>query len=177
MAIDEIRRRLVVLPDDQGRQHLPAFVRADLPDGVDVFLVDDDASDTEQFSARYGVGMEDCANTIVVRYRKGGVDRHAAIVSLSSRRLDANGAVKAALGAQRLTFAKRETTVELTGMEPGGITVFGLPDDWPVLVDAAVMTRPSVVMGAGVRRAKLLLAPGLLADPPRRTVAVLTFEV
>jgi prolyl-tRNA editing enzyme YbaK/EbsC (Cys-tRNA(Pro) deacylase) len=177
MGSDDIRRRLSVLPDAEGKEHLPPFVRKDLPAGeVEVFLVDDDASDTEQFSARYGIGMEDCANTLVVKYRKGGVDRHAAIVSLGSRRLDVNGAVKAALGAQRLTFAKREAAVELTGMESGGITCFGLPADWPVLVDAAVMTRPFVVMGAGMRCAKLLLAPTLLVDPPRWTVAALTFD-
>ncbi len=36
---------------------------------VDVFEVDDDASDTERCSARYGIDLEDCANTLVIRYR------------------------------------------------------------------------------------------------------------
>jgi prolyl-tRNA editing enzyme YbaK/EbsC (Cys-tRNA(Pro) deacylase) len=71
--------------------------------------------------------------------------------------------VKAALGAQRVSFAKREEAVERSAMEFGGITAFGLPADWPVLVDEAVMARAQVVMGAGIRQAKLLLAPELCA--------------
>ena len=34
-------------------------------------------------------------------------------------------------------------------MEYGGITPIGLPDDWPVLVDAAVAAAPAVVVGSG----------------------------
>jgi len=153
---------------------LPAHVIAGLPDGVGVFRVDDDASDTAAFSARYGFGLEDCANTIVLRFKKGGAEHHAAVVSLGSQRLDINGAVKAALGAQRLSFAKREEAVELSGMAFGGITAFGLPAQWPVLVDEAVMARDRVVMGAGVRQAKLLLAPALLQTLPMVAVAALT---
>jgi prolyl-tRNA editing enzyme YbaK/EbsC (Cys-tRNA(Pro) deacylase) len=59
-------------------------------------------------------------------------------------------------------------------MEFGGITAFGLPDDWRILVDAAVMERAQVVMGAGVRAAKLLLAPEVLKAWPRCEVAAMT---
>ncbi len=154
---------------------LPPHVRDAVGErAVDVFLVDDDASDTDRFSARYGVALDDCANTLVLKFRRDGVDRHAAVVALGGRRLDVNGAVKAALQAQRLTFARRESAMDLAGMEPGGITVFGLPADWPLLVDAAVLRRPWIVMGAGVRRAKLLLAPSVLATLPNATVAPLS---
>jgi prolyl-tRNA editing enzyme YbaK/EbsC (Cys-tRNA(Pro) deacylase) len=34
----------------------------------------------------------------------------------------------------------------------GGVTPFGLPEAVPVLVDAAVMERPSIVLGGGGRR-------------------------
>ena len=94
------------------------------------------------------------------------------MVNLGSRRLDVNGAVKALLGARRLSFAAREVATELTGMQFGGITAFGLPEGMPLLVDAAVFERPLVVMGAGVRETKLLLSPALLKDLPgggRRT--------
>ena len=98
------------------------------------------------------------------------------MVSLGSRRLDVNGAVKAHLGAKKVSFADRETATALTGMEFGGITAFGLPDDWRVLVDAAVMERSEIVMGAGVRAAKLLLSPGVLTTLPRVEVAELTLR-
>jgi prolyl-tRNA editing enzyme YbaK/EbsC (Cys-tRNA(Pro) deacylase) len=155
--------------------HLPPSVLAALPGaGVQVFAVSDDASDTAQFSARYGFGLEDCANTIVLRYKKAGAEHFAAVVTLGSQRLDVNGLVKAQLGAQRLSFAQREAAVEHSGMAFGAITVFGLPPQWRVLVDAAVMARQRIVMGAGVRTAKLLLAPALLRGLPGVEVAALT---
>jgi len=153
---------LDLIPDDRLREVVPAQVAAALPAGVRGFMVSDDASDTAAFVAKYGVPMEDCANTIVVRYRKAGLEHYAAVVTLGSRRIDVNGALKATLQAQRISFANREFVVENSGMEYGGVTVFGLPSTWAVVVDEAVMTRTQVVMGAGIRAAKLLLDPGLL---------------
>ena len=178
MHSHELVKQLEVIAPDQLGAHLPAHVVEQLPArGVTVFAVTDDASDTAAFSARYGFGLEDCANTIVVRYKKEGAEHYAALVSLGSRRLDVNGAVKAALGAQRLSFAKREQAVEHSGMEFGGITAFGLPADWRVLVDAAVLERTQIVMGAGVRAAKLLLAPDVLRQWPRCEIAALTLPL
>jgi len=175
MHSHELVQQLDIIAAENLGAHLPAHVVAQLPArGVTVFAVSDDASDTAEFSARYGFGLEDCANTIVIRYRKEGAEHYAALVSLGSLRLDINGAVKTALGAQRLSFAKREAAVEHSGMEFGGITAFGLPDDWRILVDAAVMERSQIVMGAGVRAAKLLLAPEVLRQWPRCEVASLT---
>ena len=48
-----------------------------------------------------------------------------------------------------------ETALTLTGMEYGGITPIGLPGDWVILVDEAVMAHDFVVIGAGVRGSKL----------------------
>lgn len=175
--MDELLQRLDIVPESERIRYLPANVLARLSDQeVVVFTVDDDASDTAQFSERYGFGLDDCANTIVLRYRKAGAEQHAAVVTLGSRRLDVNGAVKERLGAQRLSFAKREVATELTGMEFGGITAFGLPADWTILVDSAVMARQQIVMGAGVRVAKLLLSPTLLTRLPNVDVAPLTFD-
>jgi prolyl-tRNA editing enzyme YbaK/EbsC (Cys-tRNA(Pro) deacylase) len=175
MHSHESLQKLDIIEADQLADHLPAQVIAHLPpNGVVVFAVSDDASDTAAFSERYGFGLEDCANTIVIRYRKDGGEHYAAIVTLGSLRLDINGAVKAHLGAQRLSFARREVAVEHSGMEFGGITAFGLPDDWRILVDAAVMEREQVVMGAGVRVAKLLLPPAVLRGLPNCEVAQLT---
>ena len=165
-----------LIPPERRALHLPARVRAALPaDGVAAFTVDDDASDTAAFSARYGFGLDDCANTLVLRFRRDGVEAHAGVVSLGSRRLDVNGAVRALLGARKASFADRNSATALTGMAFGGITAFGLPDGWRVLVDAAVMARDEVVMGAGVRTVKLLLRPAALAALPGAEVAALTF--
>ena len=55
-----------------------------------------------------------------------------------------------------------DDAVAQTSMEYGGITPVGLPAGWPVLVDALAADTPTVVIGSGVRRSKLVL-PGKLA--------------
>ena len=175
MLSHEPLQKLDIIAPDQIGAHLPAHVAASI-EGRDivVFSVTDDASDTADFSARYGFPMEDCANTIVVRYKKEGAEHLAAIVTLGALRLDVNGAVKAVLGAKRISFAQREIATEQSAMEFGVITAFGLPANWRILVDAAVMARQQVVMGAGVRKAKLLLAPSVLEQVEAVEVAQLT---
>ena len=51
-------------------------------------------------------------------------------------------------------------------MEIGGVTPFGLPPHLPVLVDAAVMARPRIVLGGGSRSWKVIAAPSILLALP-----------
>jgi prolyl-tRNA editing enzyme YbaK/EbsC (Cys-tRNA(Pro) deacylase) len=55
-------------------------------------------------------------------------------------------------------------------MEFGGITPLGLPADWPVLVDAAVVAAGDVVIGSGIRGSKLLVSGAALAGLPTADV-------
>jgi len=63
-----------------------------------------------------------------------------------------------------------DTAVGESGMEYGGITPIGLPADWPVLVDSAVLQRDIAVIGSGLRRSKLALPGSALADLPSAEV-------
>jgi prolyl-tRNA editing enzyme YbaK/EbsC (Cys-tRNA(Pro) deacylase) len=49
-----------------------------------------------------------------------------------------------------------------TGIAYGGITPFGVPAAWPVLVDPAVLAAPAVVVGSGVRGSKLVVPGSVL---------------
>lgn len=160
----------------QARAQLPATVAAALPDrDLVVFACPDEYSDTAAFSTRYGVGLDDCANTLILKYSSATQGEHyAAAVTLGSRRLDVNGAVKHRLGAKRLSLARREVATEITGMAFGGITVFGLPAGLRILVDAAVMARSAVIMGAGSRDRKFLIEPSTLLRLPLVEVASIT---
>ncbi len=141
---------------------LPQVFKALPSDGVRVFAVDPQLSDTQACSDAYGIAMDDCANTLVLKAKIAGAERLVAAVILGTRRLDANGLVRTALNAQKVSFAAQEVALSLSGMEAGGITAFGLPPDWLVLVDAAVMQRERIVMGAGRRDTKLDLPPQAL---------------
>jgi len=150
--------------DETDRSRLDAAVR---PLGVDyeLFACDPALADTAQFCAAYGFALDESANTIVV-VGKADPRVYAACIVLAPHRLDVNHAVKARLGTRKASFAGADETRELTGMEIGGVTPFGLPADLPVLVDAAVMRRPRIVLGGGSRSWKVIAAPSILLALP-----------
>jgi len=129
---------------------------------VGVAEIDPGLADTAAFCEAYGSPLEGSANCVVVAGRRGESTSHAACLVLASTRADVNGLVRKRLNARKASFAPMDDAVALTGMEYGGITPVGLPDNWPVLVDAAVAAAPAVVIGSGVRHSKLAL-PGALA--------------
>jgi len=154
--------------DPAGRARLDAAL-APLDVPYELFACDPALADTAAFCAAYGFDPEDSANTIVV-IGKGEPPRYAACVTLAPYRLDVNRAVRDRLGTRKASFAPAEATAELTGMQMGGVTVFGLPPDIPVWVDARVMTRERIVLGGGSRSWKVVAAPAILKAIPGTTV-------
>jgi prolyl-tRNA editing enzyme YbaK/EbsC (Cys-tRNA(Pro) deacylase) len=131
----------------------------------ELFACDPALADTAAFCAAYGFAPEDSANTIVV-IGKSDPPVFAACVVLSTHRLDVNRVVKLRLGTRKASFASPDETRELTGMEIGGVTAFGLPAGLPLWVDGAVMTRDRIVLGGGSRNWKVIAPPAILATLP-----------
>lgn len=123
----------------------------------EVMPCDPALADTAEFCRAYGVDPAESANTILVASRRPP-GHNAACVALATTRVDVNGVVRKRLGVSKVSFAPPGLTAELTGMEIGGVTVPGLPEELPVWVDQAVTETPSVVIGAGTRSAKIRLA-------------------
>ncbi|MDX3380330.1 YbaK/EbsC family protein [Streptomyces niveiscabiei] len=117
-------------------------------------------ADTAVFVEHYGRELlEQSANCVVVAGKRGGETTLAACLVLSTTRVDVNGVVRRRLGARKASFASMDVATGESGMEYGGITPIGLPGGWPLLVDAAVVELPWVLVGSGRRRGKLLV-PG-----------------
>lgn len=137
--------------------------------------IDPEVADTAAFCQRYDVGLDVSANCVIVAGRRGPDTRLAACVALATTRVDVNGVVRRRLDARKASFAPMDFSVAETGMEYGGITPFGLPATWPLLVDAAVAATPYVVVGSGLRRSKLVV-PGsaLVSLPGAETIEGLT---
>lgn len=136
----------------------------------EVLRCDPTLADTAAFCEAYGVDPADSANAILVASKKPpGVV--AACIVLATHRLDVNHAVRDRLSVKKISFATADLTVELTGMEIGGVTPFGLPPTMPILVDADVMRRATIVVGGGNRSSKLMLDPASLSRLP--TVSVI----
>ena len=119
-------------------------------------------ADTAQFCEAYGVPLERSANTILVASRRPEGHMVACLV-LATTRLDVNGVVRRRMGVKKASFANADQTREVTGMEIGGVTIFGLPDEVPVWVDSRALENDWIVIGAGTRSAKLRLDPAQLA--------------
>ena len=84
----------------------------------------------------------------------------------STTKLDVNHKVSKLMGIKRLSFASAEETKALTGQLIGGVTVFGLPEGMPLVVDGRVMEREWVIVGGGNRSTKVRLDPAELRKLP-----------
>ncbi len=135
-----------------------------------VIEIDPDLADTATLSAAYDLPMEASGNCVVVMGRRDGRERVAACVVRADTRADVNNLVKRRLDVRKASFLPMERATAESRMEYGGITPVGLPEDWRVLVDAALLEQPLVVIGSGVRRSKLLVPGQVLADLPRAEV-------
>ncbi|MCG7206507.1 YbaK/EbsC family protein [Streptomyces arenae] len=128
-------------------------------------------ADTAVFVEHYGRELlEQSANCVVVAGKRGGETTLAACLVLSTTRVDVNGVVRRQLGARKASFASMDTATGETGMEYGGITPIGLPRDWALLVDPAVVDLPWVLVGSGRRRGKLLVPGKAFAQLPNAVI-------
>jgi len=154
------RRDLLAAPVLAAIEELPWAAE------VAVAEIDPDLADTAAFCAAYDAPLETSANCVVVGGRRGGEPRAAACLVLATTRADVNGVVRRLLDVRKASFLAVDDAVTQTGMEFGGITPFGLPAQWPILVDARVATLPLTVVGSGLRTSKLLVPGARLTELP-----------
>jgi len=135
--------------------------------GASYELVDCDPAlaDTAAFCEAYGFAAEDSANAIVVA-GKADPPVFAMCLVLADSRLDVNKVVRKKLGVRKCSFASAEQTIELTGMQIGGVTPFGTTSPLDLWIDARVMQRERLIIGGGTRDRKLLVPPATLAAHP-----------
>ena len=126
---------------------------------------DPDLADTAAFCEAYGYSMEDSANAIVV-VGKSDPPVFAMCLVLADSRLDVNKVVRKKLGVRKCSFASADQTIELTGMQIGGVTPFGTTSPLDLWIDARVMERDNLIIGGGSRDRKLLVPPATLAAHP-----------
>jgi prolyl-tRNA editing enzyme YbaK/EbsC (Cys-tRNA(Pro) deacylase) len=131
-----------------------------------VVAIDPAIADTAAMSEAYDLGMDTGANCVVVGGRRDGEERVAACLVRADTRADVNNVVKRTLDVRKCSFLSMDRAVEETGMEYGGITPIGVPDDWRLLVDSRVPDIEIVLIGSGIRGSKLILPGRILAELP-----------
>ena len=139
--------------------------------GLEYELVecDPDLADTAAFCEAYGYSAEDSANAIVV-VGKGDPPSFAMCLVLADSRLDVNKVVRQKFEARKASFASLDQTIELTGMQIGGVTPFGTTTTLPLWIDSRVMERERLIIGGGSRDRKLLVPPSTLVGHPNSEV-------
>jgi prolyl-tRNA editing enzyme YbaK/EbsC (Cys-tRNA(Pro) deacylase) len=167
--------KLITGPASAGKDLLAAPVFDALEtwhrsDQVLVAAIDPGLADTAAFCAAYDIGLDISANCVVIAGKREGETRFAACMVLATTKADVNGVVRRTLDVRKASFAPMDVAVAESGMEYGGITPIGLPPAWPILVDAAVVATPYVIIGSGVRHSKIVLPGAALADLPNARI-------
>ncbi len=128
--------------------------------------IDPSFADTAAFCERYASPPEASANCVIAAGKRAGEERWAAVLVLATTRADINTVVRKRMDVRKISFAPMDEATGRTGMEYGGITPIGLPADWPVLIDSAVVAAGPVVIGSGVRGSKIVVDGAALAELP-----------
>ncbi len=155
------RPELLAAPVATALQQWPYGAQAE------VVAIDPSLADTVALTEAYDLPLEASGNCVVVGGRRDGLERVGACVVRADTRADVNNLVKRRLDVRKASFLAMEEAVGRTGMEYGGITPLGLPEEWRVLVDQELSTTSVVIIGSGVRRSKLLLPGRVLGELPR----------
>lgn len=134
----------------------------------EVMDCDPNLADTAAFCEHYKFAPEETCNAIIAASKSDPV-QYACCLILATCKLDVNKKVSQLMGIKRLSFASAEQTLELTGMQIGGVTPVGIPEI-PIYIDAAIMNNNRVVIGGGNRSTKLLMDPKELLKLPHAEV-------
>ena len=130
---------------------------------IGVAEIDPGLSDTAAFCEAYEIPLALAANCVVLEAKRADRTWFAVCVIPGNTRADINGLARRTLDAKKVSFAPMEKAIAETGMEYGAITPIGLPKDWPILIDKAVIDSQSVIIGSGIRKSKLIVPGAVLS--------------
>ena len=119
----------------------------------------------------YNVDPSKGANCLIVNGIRGQNKTFAACLVPVGYRYDMSGVVRKTMNARQVSVAPLDYILSETKMEYGSITPIGLPSDWLLFIDPAVLNHAYIVIGGGLIKSKLLIPSSALLDIPN--VAIL----
>ncbi|MGF7228600.1 MAG: YbaK/EbsC family protein [Candidatus Saccharibacteria bacterium] len=139
-----------------------------------VAKIDPALADTASFCEHYDISPSIGTNCLVLEAKRGDKVWYAACLILATDMADVNGAIRKQLDARKISFAPKDVALKLTSMEYGGVTPIGLPKDWPLLIDSAIMQHETVIAGGGVRGSKLAIKTSSFRALPNAIITNIT---
>lgn len=129
--------------------------------------IDPEHAGGADFCKQYGIPISEGANCIIVEAsRADTLTLAACLVPVNCSRTDFNGIVRKELNARRVSVAPLDEVLRMTQMEYGSITVIGLPESWPILIDSSFVSVQRLVIGSGLKKSKLSLPGSALTELP-----------
>ena len=142
-----------------------------------VAKINPDLADTASFCKEYEVDLMIATNCLIIEATRADRTWYAACLILATDMADINGIIRKRLNARKTSFAPIDTALKFTHMEYGGITPLGLPKDWLILIDVAVMKHDVVVIGGGIRGSKIAINTTAFSLLPHSTILKITKTV
>jgi prolyl-tRNA editing enzyme YbaK/EbsC (Cys-tRNA(Pro) deacylase) len=128
--------------------------------------IDPQFTGSKEFCEHYNVDPSDGANCIIIEVVKGSEKSFACCLVPIGYRADLNSLVRKHFNARRVSFAPLEQVEKETKMEYGSITFFGLPNNWPILIDSKILEKENVIIGGGKKVSKLLIPTKIFKQIP-----------
>jgi len=111
-------------------------------------------SSLEQAAVERGQEPEQVVRSILFRVSKG---EYVMVLMAGPSQISWKN-LREYLGRSRLTTAKREEVLQVTGYDLGAVAPFGIPDEVRVLVDQSVLQQEEISLGSGVRGVTVILS-------------------
>ena len=119
---------------------------------------------------KYQIDASKGANCLVVNGIRGKNKTYAACLVPVGYRYDMSGIVRKTMNARQVSVAPLDFVLSKTQMEYGSITPIGLPAEWLLFIDPAVLTHKYIIVGGGLVKSKLCIPSSVLLDIPNASV-------
>jgi len=155
--------------DDDPSQRLAAFVR-DVGIDAEIVFLDGPSATVVEAAATLEVPTSQIVKSLLFETRQG---EHLLVVASGERRIDRRRLAENA-GLPHLKLASAATVLQCTGFPVGGMPPIGHQQQFPVIVDAAVLEESIVFGGGGRTDAVLRIRPADIVKLNRATVSDVT---
>lgn len=113
---------------------------------------------------KYQIDVSKGANCLIVNGIRGKNKTFAACLVPVGYKYDMSGVVRKTINARQVSVAPLDFVLAETQMEYGSITPIGLPNEWLLFIDPAVLKHDYIIVGGGLVKSKLCIPSSALLD-------------